>query len=262
MPEPREHPQPDALQPLPGPRRAWNARSALVLIITLSLPFVCCVGLDTAFRPEPLPTPAGSTLLSQLFLTSADFPNDRWTPDPNGPGRACISAPLGSGCESAEARQLFFHGPTGHAFQTIHVYYSRQDAAADFQRVVSLELQNGHPMRTDWSQPSEWDSLGSSADEAVFKCRIPWPGLPRQCEFIGRYDEFIVIFFSSVDALDLSQFEQVLDAIDARMSASLPHDHNPPAPDQYMGTSDRRLTSMKALPLSRLTYRNQKPPRS
>jgi len=189
-------------------------------MITLSLPFACCIGLDVALRPEPLPTPAGSTLLGQLFLTSEDFPDARWMPDPNGPGEACSSAPLGSGCESAEAQRLFYHGPTGHAYQTVHIYYSAEDAAADFLRVVNGELQTG-ARGTDWTRPPDWAVVTQRANEALFKCHINWPGLPQDCVYISRYDQFIVIFFSSVDALNLTEFHHVIEAIDLRMARAL-----------------------------------------
>jgi hypothetical protein len=175
------------------------------------------------------------TLLSQLFLTSSDFPNDWWTPDPLGPNEACSAAPLDSGCESAEARRLFFYPayPTsGSTIQTIHVYYTEEDAAADFERAVNLEFQDGHPMRTDWARPFAGDPDAGNADEATLQCRIPWPGFPRACEYIGRYDEFIVIFYSVLDALNLSEFQHVIHAIDARMAAALPATHNSQLPDQ------------------------------
>ena len=207
------------------PKRTRALLLVLSLVLTVGITILFCRGLLAALRPEPRPTPAGMASLSQLFLQSSDFPDGLWIPDPPEPREACSSTPLGSGCESAEALSLFFYRlgtRSGSTLQTIHVYYTEQDAAVDFQRVVDLELQDGHPMRTSWAHPPQWDPTAVSTDQATLKCRIPWPGEPSECEYIGRYKEFIVILHSRVDSLDLLELMQVIRALDARITSALP----------------------------------------
>jgi hypothetical protein len=120
--------------------------------------------------------------------------------------------------------QLFFYPSTpvvsGSTIETIHIYPTESAASSDFARVVDLELQNGNPMRTPWETPVGYTSP-TNADVSTFQCRIPWPGEPVECEFIARYDEFIVIFYARADVISPPGFQEVIGAMDSRINATL-----------------------------------------
>ena len=167
--------------------------------------------------------------LEELFIEESVFPHD-WRVDPGGPGKACISAPLGSGCRSYYARNLFYsftENPRGGGLQEIHQYLSAEEASADFQR-----LEKGwfsiNDFQTEWRIPYELEGVAPQVDQFILGCH--YYGEDEQCQFAARYEEFVVRIHldrsrmaheGMVELLSYSELTQVIRAIDNKVMEML-----------------------------------------
>ena len=200
------------------------------LAVGICLPTFFCYALLGLIRPRSPQSdrpeaPYRDFDLEDLFIGQATFPED-WLVDPGGTDRACISAPLDSGCRSLYASiQFYNYGkfPGGGGFEEIHQYLNSKDAAADFPRLSESRFSLNNYM-TEWVVPNQLKAVRISADQSRLACHMY--GDREMCQMLAQYDEFIVIFHvdrravfpkGTFDLLGYSDLIRIVEAIDARM---------------------------------------------
>jgi hypothetical protein len=196
-------------------------KQVLIFISLFSLLTTLGCGLVTNnSRSQPTPKPY---VLEDLFIDEAAFPAG-WT-RAEGFRRACVAAPLDSGCKSYDDLSISYYSTQGgYAYEDIYVYGTADDSAGDFERMRE-RVYSGNDFTTPWVTPDELLYESSVASQSHFACHTYDGDL--HCQFLGQYDEFIVLFFTHKEyfthkeVISYDDLKQVLEAIDQRMAEQL-----------------------------------------
>ena len=74
--------------------------------------------------------------------------------------------------------------------------------------------------QTPWEAPPELPYESPTADKSRFACHISSITQTTICQFMGQYEEFLVIFYTGFDGkhMTFADLQRILQAIDARMA--------------------------------------------
>jgi hypothetical protein len=154
--------------------------------------------------------PERSFMTKELLISLSDMPPG-WVVS-NGPVK------LKDDISSQDASVIVFQADTNvvrrGAMQRVYRYHSSSGAKRMYEEYV-LPGQFG-------STPPEWTYQSPVADQSYFACDAR-QGQPLNCQWSGRYEEYVVVFGSWIipDRMSLQDMERVIRAIDMRMAQYL-----------------------------------------
>jgi hypothetical protein len=179
----------------------------------------CLALLALSHSPLINREPQRLVLADDLLLAPGDFPAE-WSVTAQVAARPCAAAPLGSGCRAYRTLVRFLHfGRMGdRARQEVQVHLSQTRAASEYQIELGEEFwvdERG----TEWQTPDEFDLSDLSAEEAYAACQLYLE--VQDCQFIARYDEFIILYETTVIEMDYRAVMTVFRLIDRRAATVL-----------------------------------------
>lgn len=176
-----------------------------VMLLLVSTPG-CCGAIVVA------PPPAAPCKIETLLVSTTVFP-EGWEQ-------------IGSGVPSAAfgiERLGITFSTRIHGVAAYDVYRAVDTRTAtvgyrDFMSYFSSNQRN-----TEWGVPSELADYSSVAEQFRIGCSIAYPGGVEHCQFVGRYNVYVVIFhaYMSSEQMTYQDFERILKDIDSRMTKCL-----------------------------------------
>ncbi len=162
----------------------------------------------------------------KLFINVSDLPTG-WEKGTISEG--CISAPLDSGCEDRQEKQVhYFYGEIDRFLVEIHYYKDLQSILDDYKFRHDQAYPEYQNHNNEYVKPHEVTFDLGSSDRGDFGCIVfeYKTGNKESCRFIGQYGQFLVevsTWFDEKTNYDLIQ--EILVAVDYKMSN---YKDNPP----------------------------------
>lgn len=200
---------------------AWFSHCMCVMAWVACLTAVStCTGCQVGGRPTPRPQPVKP---SDLLLGTQDLPEGWFSR--TGVLDNSHHYPL---AEAALATTFDSVGQPGVANHLIMQYRDGLLAAKEFARERAAFFSLTYGETAPWEKPGALQYKSTIADQYDCACQTEIRGdgsgeLATICVAISRYDEFISVFSTWIldDNMTYSDFQQVLETIDARMARHL-----------------------------------------
>jgi hypothetical protein len=172
----------------------------LVLLLIISIPIIIFVTYKT--------DDSCSEKFQSMFVNIESFPSGWHKGEPiqmEGRGKGLI-----------EVCSVEYLVTNGVAHEEIYEYASADDAEENYQYRLDVEFRTREGLDTDWiDQNSLLLEKLNSSEEYLACAEI---GSIPMCRFIGRYDEYIVVFNTHMrnSFITLRDLENVIDGIDLK----------------------------------------------
>jgi hypothetical protein len=122
----------------------------------------------------------------------------------------------GSGEKERGSQTIFWSN--GGALYSIMRYPSNQKAI--FQYEFEVDHMADFRTKIPWEEPAQLTFYSTQADKTQIACGKGIQGT--DCRFVGRYQEYVVYFASSIDeGMTFQDFEKILEYLDEQISSRL-----------------------------------------
>jgi hypothetical protein len=104
---------------------------------------------------------------------------------------------------------------------SIYRYKSIRSASSAYDKWEPRDFNSSSiAAQTSWEAPPELPYESPTADKSRFACHISSITKTTICQFMGQYEEFLVVFFTGFDGehMTYADLEHILQAIDTRMA--------------------------------------------
>jgi len=199
--------------------RSLGIAGFVALLVLLSVP-CAWLGSIPAVSPYPHRTPAFP--IQDVLLDESVFPEGFRAVRPFDPEDRLPAEQVARHFLTEKCHPLM----VGAGQQVYRFYGGAQSAAEAYPQEIAIWLS---PNRGDWSIPPELSYESVVADQYRFGCYPEQETATVECQAVGRYGEYIVLFDAELDpdhpeCLSFTDLERILVAIDERMALYLGQD--------------------------------------